>query len=58
MTYERSVLGGRTAIKVTFAREGIQETRFYLLENGREFQFTLSGTSPELASIIESIRFT
>lgn len=57
MTYERSVLGGRTAIKVTFTREGIQETRFYLLENGREFQFTLSGTTPELASIVESIRF-
>ena len=57
MTYARSVLGGRTAIKVTFAREGIQETRFYLLENGREFQFTLSGTSPELARIVESVRF-
>ena len=57
MTYERSVLGGRTAMKVTFAREGIQETRFYLLENGREFQFTLSGTSPELARIVESVRF-
>jgi hypothetical protein len=58
MTYERSVLGGRTAIKVTFAREGIRETRFYLVENGREFQFTLSGTSPELASIVESVGFT
>jgi len=57
MTYERSSLGGRTAIKVTFVGEGTNETRYYLLENGREFHVTLSGTSPDLAKIAESIRF-